>query len=271
MGNIIRQVLDGKFGRVHHGYLNDLSSLEALVTHCGACDLYTEVAEGDLCWVNDGVRPLLFFKHPSLTYRLPPAPAIREEVEAGRLHTLEQVLVDDLAPLRFIVELKTGHGPATPCLERALDLLERHAHGRYWVDTFDPDMLARVKAISPATPTSLHSRLGVYGRRVWRTSYEWPNLVPMALEALPMVDAVTVTYKNSPAHWLGRFGATIEGVHRHLLAAGKALIFGGVTDEQRFQKVRQSPALAAYRKFDKARFAEPSQLGGRGAERRIHQ
>ena len=90
----------------------------------------------------------------------------------GVVVRLEDVLDQRFSTIPFVIELKTGKGNTTRALEFILDRLEHSAHGRYWVDSFSPELLAEVKKISPGTPTSLHTRLGVYGPVFVRTSFE---------------------------------------------------------------------------------------------------
>lgn len=248
--------LDDGFGRIHHGFLNNLDWLRALTTHVGM-DEYVEIAEGDVCWLVEGGEVQLFFMHPSLTYRLPKPAEIRAAIARGELPTLEDVLASEFSALPLIVELKTGHGSRRQALAKLLSELEDKAAGRYWIDTFHPGHLALVKELSPKSPTSLHSRLGVYGRRIWRTTYEFPNVSLMNLYRLPQVDAVTITYKNSPALLFRSVGATIDGVHKHVHLAGKELVFGGIQSEVGFQAVARSKARAAYMKWDKKKFSTP--------------
>ena len=115
--------LNGTFGRIHHGFLNNLNQLRALRTHCRADGEFTEIAEGDLCWLVDGGDVELFFMHPSKLNRLPRRQEIRAGIEKGTIPTLSDILDPDLDQLKLIVELKRGYGPARPALEKLLDLL----------------------------------------------------------------------------------------------------------------------------------------------------
>lgn len=248
--------LDDGFGRIHHGFLNNLDWLRALATHVGN-DEYVEIAEGDVCWLVEGGEVLLFFMHPSLTFKLPKPQEIRDAISRGELPTLADVLASEFSALPFVVELKTGYGSRRKALAKLLSELEANASGRYWIDTFHPGHLALVKKLSPKSPTSLHSRLGVYGRRVWRTTYEFPNVSLKSLYRLPQVDIVTVTYKNSPALLFRPVGATIDGIHEHVQLAGKQLVFGGIQSEVEFRAVTRSKARAAYMKWDKEKFSTP--------------
>ena len=240
-------VFNGKFGRIHHGYLNDFNKLSSLVPEAEAPDSrFTEIAEGDLCWVEDRGKCHLFFKHPSLTNRLPSPAILLKDLRQGKLLTLERILCPSLASLRFILELKTGYGDLRVALRRALYLMQRHARGRYWVDAFNPQVLGLVKSVSPRTPTSLHTG-GIYGRYLVRTTYERPRVSLMDLYRLPQVDAVTVTFQRRPSVMVGRLEAALAHNHRHVFSAGKHLILGGVRSPHTFHRVQQCGAVAAYR------------------------
>lgn len=242
------ELLNGKFGRIHHGFLNDGEKLASLVPLARRPDSpYTEVAEGDLCWLQDRGRCHLFFKHPSLTNRLPSPARILADLRRGRLLTLERVLRPRLASLRFILELKTGYGDIRLALRRALELMERHAQGRYWVDAFNPQLLALVKELSPGTPTSLHTPVGIYGRFLVRTTYERPRVSLLDLYRLPQADAITVTFQPRPSVMVGNLEAALARIHRHVFSAGKHLILGGVRSPRTFDRVQQCGAVAAYR------------------------
>lgn len=251
----MHELFNGKFGRIHHGYLNDYAQLTSLAHYADNHPRYTEVAEGDLCWLVDGGETHLFFKHPTLTNHLPTPDQIRDDIQTGKLHTLEDILNPRLANLKFILELKTGYGDAQPAVEKAMNLMQAHARGRYWVDAFNPQLLAMVKQVSPTTYTSLHTQLGVYGRYLVRTTYERPRVKLLDLYKLPMVDAITVTFQRRPSSVVRPLESLIERIHRHVFGAGKQLIMGGVRNPKTFDKLQCSRALAAYRKWDKARFA----------------
>ena len=238
----------GKFGRIHHGYLNDTNKLKSLVPAAERPDSnFTEIAEGDLCWLVDRGTSHLFFKHPSLTNRLPSPARLLNDLRQGKLLTLEQILSPRLSSLRFILELKTGYGDPRLALRKALRLMQRHARGRYWVDAFNPRLLMLVKSLSPHTPTSLHTPVGVYGRYLVRTTYERPRVSLLDLYRLPHVDAITVTYQPRPSTMVRPLQSAIARTHRHVFNAGKHLILGGVRSPSTFNEVQQCGAVAAYR------------------------
>ena len=66
---------------------------------------------------------------------------------------------------------------------------------------------------------------------------------------LDQADAITVTYKYSPARFLKGIGATIDGIHSSLAHAGKFLILGGVDNQEVFDEAESSSAVAAYVKW----------------------
>jgi len=240
-------MFNGKFGRIHHGYLNDFDRLSSLVPAAERPDShFTEVAEGDLCWLEDRGKCHLFFKHPSLTNRLPPPAQLLKDLRRGKLLTLERILNPALRSIRFILELKTGYGDVRAALSKALRLMQRHARGRYWVDSFNPRLLGLVKSVSPRTPTSLHTG-GIYGRYLVRTTYERPRLSLIDLYRLPQVDAITVTYQRRPSEMVRPLEAAIARNHRHVFSAGKHLILGRVRSPRTFNRVQQCGAVAAYR------------------------
>ena len=251
------QLLEGKFGRIHHGFLNDIKLLKALETHCRGESEYAEIAEGDICWLVEGDDVELFFMHPSKLNTLPSRKEIRAGIEEGTIPTLSDALHSDFGRLNLIIELKCGYGPKRPAVEKMLEMLEDGAGSRYWIDTFSPRLLAMVKEISPKSPTSLHTRLGVYGRYVVRTSYEFPFMWFRSVYGLDQADAITVTYKYSPAKYLKKWGKTIDEIHRHVFKAGKQLVFGGIENQEFFDEIGKSKAIAAYRKYGKEEFATP--------------
>ena len=241
-------LFNGRFGRIHHGFLNDYGKLISLLPAASSPGArFTEIAEGDLCWLVDRGRSHLFFKHPSLTNRLPSRARLLDDLHRGNLLTLDKILSPRLKSLRFILELKTGYGDPRVALRKALRLMQRHARGRYWVDAFNPQMLKLVKSLSPHTPTSLHTPIGVYGRYLVRTTYERPRLSLLDLYRLPQVDAVTVTFQPRPSTMVRPLEAAIAQTHRHVFSAGKHLILGGIRNPRTFNRVQQCGAVAAYR------------------------
>ncbi len=245
---IFKEGLTG-FGRIHHRFLNDLTLLERFRSRPPSPHL-TEVAEGDLCWYVNGSEIVAAFVHPSGLNRIPTLNEIRTGIERGSIAQLDDVLDRRFDDIPLVVELKTGIGNVTRAMEYILDRLEGAALGRYWVDSFSPGLLATVKKVSPGTPTSLHTRLGVYGPIFIKTSFEAVPVAPKLLAYLDQADAITVTYKYSPARFLKGIGATIDGIHSSLAHAGKFLILGGVDNQEVFDEAESSSAVAAYVKWE---------------------
>ncbi len=253
------EILDqtGTFGRVHHRFLNDREKLLALRSHCSRHQGYSEIAEGDVCWLEDNGSFDFFMMHPPPFNRLPAAETIRKVSASGEISTLRSLLDEDVDQLLFMIEIKVGTGSTRGAMEALLKLLQSRIPGRYCLDCFSPSVLKMIKEISPSTATSLHTRLGVYGRFVVKTAFEMLPFLPLDLYRLSSADAITVTYKYSPARYLRALGATVDSVHRHVRDAGKRLIFGGVETESVLRDVEDSSATAAYPKFCKAEFAIP--------------
>ena len=237
------------FGRIHHRFLNDLSLLAELAKNPFTDPEFTDLAEGDLCWYIDGTTVHAVMLHPSNLNRIPEIDQIHEDLRRGKILRLEDILDEDFRNVPLVVELKTGKGDTKRALEHVLSLLEEKAQGRYWVDSFSPALLASVKAISPATPTSLHTRLGVYGSIIIKTNFEILPLTPTLVSRLPQADAITVTYKYSPARYLKRLGVTVDSIHRRIIQEGKRLVLGGIDSKEVFDEVRHSLAVAAYVKW----------------------
>ena len=170
------------FGRIHHKHLNSIDRLEKLSRACGRRPGLVDVAEGDLCWWVDGRDVTAVMMHPAAMTKLPELPAVMERIAHGTVIQLEDILDSRFSEVPFVIELKAGRGNTRVALEHVLGLVEEHAHGRYWVDSFSPALLAEVKRISPATPTSLHTRLGVYGTLVIKTAFEPVQVQLAALE-----------------------------------------------------------------------------------------
>jgi hypothetical protein len=76
-----------------------------------------------------------------------------------------------------------------------------------------------------------------------------PELLPLSLHRLndlEFIDAVTLTWKTSPARL---FGAGIDEACRGVPGSGKALVLGGLTSARAFEQARASVAHAGYAKF----------------------
>lgn len=237
-----------RFGFVHHRALNSPEAFRAAASAAGGRPDLVHVLEGDLCWHWGDGRRTFYFRHPRLLTDVLKPDAIDRARAAGRLVLLEDVLAEPTPGLRYIIELKAGVGDREQALSAVIGLLEEGCRGRYWFDGFSLRLLATVKRINPAAPTSLHTKL-VLGPWVLRTAPEFFPVSLHRIDRLSQVDAVTLTYTTSLARWLRPFGATIDGTCRAVTEAGKTLILGGLTSPERFELARRSVARAGYAKF----------------------
>ncbi len=255
----MKKVFDfhGKFGRVHHGYLNDLSKLDSLASHCDKHDGFVEIAEGDLCWYEKEGEVLLYFKHPEGLFRIPDIGMVKRNLESGNLHSLEAVFNKKYRKLRFIIEIKKGHGNPDVVFSRLVRLLEENLKDRYWIDGFDPVKLKAIHAISPYVPVSFHTRLGVYGPIFIRTSFEFPFFQLRRLTKQYFADIITISYKYSPVKIFNGFGRDINTFHRYVFTSGKKLVFGGVDNAELYDEIMATKAVAAYMKYNKVKFTLP--------------
>ncbi len=239
-----------KFGRIHHRFLNDLQKLSALLTHCDNDENYHEIAEGDLCWYEKHTGEMvLFMNHPLSFNRLPSYDRIEERLRAGNITSLADVLDADFGDIILAIELKRGMGDSFRAIEQAVELLEEKAKNRYWIDSFSPDLLRMVKSVNPSTPTSLHTRYGVYGKYVVINSWIPPFFGLLNLYQLEHVDAITVTRQYLPARFFRACGVETNHLYRHVIGSGKKLLFGGLTTEKTFLEVQASSAIAGYKKW----------------------
>lgn len=234
-----------RFGFVHHRALNSLDAFRAAVRQARTRSDVCHVLEGDLCWDTSGGRRSYYFRHPKwLVDTLPPVEQDRARAE-GRLVTLEDVLAERTDGLRFIIELKVGVGDMDAVLRDVTGLLQEAHPGRHWFDGFSLRLLSAVKRANPAAATSLHTKL-VWGNWVLRSA---PELLPLSLHRLhdlEFIDAVTLTWRTSPARL---FGAGINDACRGVTGLGKALVLGGLTSSGAFEQARASVARAGYAKF----------------------
>lgn len=235
-----------------------MNKLSALTTHTNRYNDYIEIAEGDLCWYEKGSTILLFFQHPSSFNRLPPLNSIEDGLKRKQIVPFESVLDDKFKDLTLLIELKSGIGNTYKALDKLISTLEEKAPNRYWIDTFSPELLKIVKEINQSTPTSLHTRLGVYGRYVIKTVWNPPFIGLLHINNMHQVDAVTVTYKYCPAKYLKSFGAKIDRIHNQVFKSQKKLIFGGIDNDVIFNEVKDSSAIAAYIKYSSL-FEKPYQ------------
>lgn len=235
-----------RFLRVHHRVLNAQTTLRTLHERPVAPG-YVDAAEGDVCWLVDGEDVHWFLHHPPPGNRLPSRAEILRRLDDGRFTRLETMLAEPLQGVPLVVELKAGRGDARRALTRLTSLLRERAPGLHYLDAFSSRLLRLVKDVSPDTPTSLHTRLGVYGRTVLKTAFEVPPVWPLSLARLDHVDIVTVTFRYSPSRWLS-VPEGIERWHRHVFDAGKLLVFGGVESAETFRQLEATRAVGAYLK-----------------------
>ena len=246
---------DGRFGWIHHRFLNNLEWLDALTTHIGKRRDFVDLAEGDVCWFREGGEYVFYMWHPKVLSPLRP-PEARAGLESGELHRLEDILDEKYARIPFVVELKAGDGPEEEAIPELVSRLQSHRPGLFWIDSFSPGQLALVKQASASALTSLHTRL-VFRGTVLKTAFELPPISLARLAKLPQVDIVTATYKHSLARSLRPFGHTIDSVHRDVRKSGKQLSMGGIYSHDELDLVRRSFAVAGNVRFDLDRFRSP--------------
>lgn len=233
-----------RFGFIHHRALNSPEAFRAAAAQATRADV-VHVLEGDLCWYAAGGRTCYYFRHPRrLTDTLSPTALDQAQAE-GRLVTLEDVLAETTPGLRYILELKAGVGDLRSVLRDVTGRMREAHPERYWFDGFSLRLLAAVKRADPTAPTSLHTKL-VWGDWVLRSAPEFFPLSLHRIRSLDCIDAVTLTWKTSPARLLG---ASIDAVCRGVRDANKALILGGLTSPSSFEQARASNAVAGYAKF----------------------
>ena len=236
------------FAFVHHRALNSAETLRSAAEAAGRRPDLEHAVEGDVCWNVTGDRRDLYFRHPRLLTDVLAERDIDAARERGELLTVEQVVAHPEPDVRYIVELKTGVGDPAVAYRHLAGLLQEGLRDRFWIDAFSLAQLRGIKAADPAVATSLHTKL-VAGGWIVRSSLEpWP-LSLHRLAALDAVDAVTLTYKSSTAHWFAPLGATIDGVCAGVLRAGKRLALGGLGTPEMFERARRSAAMAGYAKF----------------------
>lgn len=255
------------FGHIYHRYLNSTDRIESLAieetgvggagqdpsaldSEGGGASI-TPVAEGDVCWYEKDEDVLAVMYHPKGMNQIPSRTEMLRKVRCGEVIRLEEVLKERFAHVPKVFELKKGVGSTQVALSYVLDCLEAHCEGSYWIDAFSPRLLRMVKHLNPRTPTSLHTRFGVYGPIVLKTAFEVPPISPKFLSSLSHVDAVSVTFKYSPVRALRHVGWSIDDVHKWVYRAGKDLILGGVEDKQIAYDAKSSRAIAAYRHWEK--------------------
>ena len=237
-----------RFGHIYHRYLNDPNRLSTLIDRPLNGSI-TAIAEGDVCWYEDNGDVLAVMFHPDKWNRIPPRKEMENMVRNGLVPELQTVLQKRYVKIPKVLELKTGTGSERIALRYVLKLLNEYCAQNYWIDAFSPRLLSLVKDLSPETPTSLHTRLGTYGPCVIKTAFEIPPVSLKLLETLDFVDAVTVTYKYSPARPLSNLGYHPDRVHRWVYQANKELILGGVEEKTLAEKLQSGRSLAVYCKW----------------------
>ncbi len=245
------------FGRIHHGYLNNIEYLKSLLTHCGKYSDFVEIAEGDVCWLEEDGKVNLVMMHPKIFNNLPSIAEFKDAIQRKKLITLDEILELDLTRIILILELKNGYGNLNLVIKSLVNKLEKKISGRYWIDAFSPNILKIVKKYGPNVATSLHTRLGVYGQYVVRTTFDFPYISFLNIYKLSFVDTITISYKYSPAKIFKIINNDINFVNRHVVLSGKNLIFGGVDDFETFSKIKETNAIAAYLKFNKEKYSIP--------------
>ncbi len=239
---------DAPMAVVHHRKLNSQEGLEGILPALDAYPEYLHVAEGDLCWAQDGDDLLLYMHHPDAVYDTLSPAQLRERADAGELWTLERALDARYDGLLFVVELKTGRGSRDAAIQAAVQQLQARRPGRYWFDTFAIADTVAIKDADPAAITSLHTKI-LSGSRVLETAPSPVRVRWAALGQLGATDLLTVTYKTSPQRLFAWAGAslakTVEAVERH----DKRVVCGGVATPAMFSEVQRAGARGAYIKF----------------------
>lgn len=122
--------------------------------------------ELDLKWAATPSGPLLYAWHgPTGRERLD-AGRVRRRAAQGRVALLEALLTDPRArDLRWLIELKTGHGPPAAALAATGDLVRRAGlAGQVWVAASSLLLLRTARQVAPALPRVLFGAAAPGGR-----------------------------------------------------------------------------------------------------------
>lgn len=237
-----------RFGFVHHRALNSRAAFQAASEAAQERPDLIHILEGDLCWHFDGAQKEFYFRHPDFLTDVLSLQELDAAREHGTLFGLQEIIDSPDPNLRYIIELKTGIGDLTQVMKELAGILQEKLRNRYWLDGFSLRQLRAVKIVDPEVPTSLHTKM-VFGDFVLRTAPEFFPLSIHRIRNLLEIDAITLTYKTSLAHWFKFAGATINSTCEKVISNGKVLILGGLTSPDRFLLAAESMAKAGYAKF----------------------
>ncbi len=227
------------YGFVHHRALNSHEAFDAASEYVEQYPDVSHVFEGDVCWNFTDGRKDLYFRHPSYVLDSLSGEQIDEQVQAGTLFRLEDLIERRAIRASFILELKVGKGDSFKALSRLIELMQANCAGQYWVDGFSTRLLSQVKRIDPSVPTTLHTEL-VKSGKVLVGAPEWFPFKWTRLSKLKDVDGIAIRKAFSKTH----MNAACEDVK----AAGLELIISRLTTVNDYKLSRTWGALVGYPK-----------------------
>lgn len=191
-----------------HKALNAAGDWADYRARCGSRPPGAILAEGDVCWAQDGARRLFYFRHPVAVFDRLSARAVLDRRAAGEVVLLDDVVEQDHPGCTYVMELKIGEGdPRDAALELA-ERFRRDLGGRGWVDAFGYDLLTALKASDPTASTSIHTEL-IVGDRLLHWSPQPIAFGLPRIASLAAADTISVRYHLSVAQ-LGRSVAAIR-------------------------------------------------------------
>lgn len=225
------------YGFVHHRALNTLAKRDRALTAARRHSEATHIFEGDVCWNFSGRDAQLYFRHPRAVFDTLSTRQVNDALVAGEITDLSALDAVAEAGAFAVCELKLGRGDWRAAIDKLVAGLADRFEGRFWVDSFSPQLLAHVKSRHPGVTTTLHTEC-VIGGRVLVGAPEWPPIRIRRIGDLAMADGIAV-------RWHGTAGY-MEQAARHVREAGKTLVMSCLTRPERYQRSRTWKARAGY-------------------------
>lgn len=221
---------------IHHRALNSPAQMDAALALAARLPGVRQAYESDICWDFEGGNRLLYCRHPHFVFDALKPGDIAAQAKAGKLFLLEDALARLPNDAEIICELKVGRGDATAALTALVAVLDAKAQGRWWIDTFSPTLLRRVREIAPHAPLSLHTeRAGAKG--VWVCSPQ-DSLRRVRYADLSWIDAISL-------RWWGawpRMATSLEQIRAH----GFTPLLSRLIDDDRIARWAETSAWGGY-------------------------
>lgn len=205
--------------------------------------------EGDLGWIHDNKKMLIFFWHPSIWQpRLESITDITKLETENKLILLENLLTNLQDDPYLVLEIKSGLGSRIKAIECVMKLLNEYGYtNRVWFDTFSPICAREIKAMDREALVSLHTPIVMRNHMITANHIDGLYRILSSMHINNMnglndIDIIT-TFPRLNNRNTRRLVQSID-------QKGKCTILSGLVHQNLFKQVWRSGSSGGYVRFD---------------------